>query len=341
MNELSSFIANSFLSSLIQNSEITDISYNGDSIFYMDNFYGRQKFISNTTGQNVLDFLRQISNLSDTPFSIKNPIMDVSFENYRLNATYYTVSKKQKENCVTFSLRIGNNKIKINKESGFFKQNIEDWLRFFISARMSFLIAGLPSCGKTEFQKYLINLMHDNERVVVIDTIDELDVQYNSNADITMLINSENYVSTDDLIKLSLRYNPDYLVLAEARGSEFEKIITSSLSGVSTITTIHTNSVDKIVDRATNLVSINNKNLENETIKNSILDNFNVLIYVEKIFNENKIMRRIKDIKLIYKREILDFYHCDNGESKIYQLPSDFLVEYKINEDSKGNLKIL
>lgn len=45
MNEkLKNYLENSFLKELLNKDSITDISYNGEDIYYQDNYLGRQKF---------------------------------------------------------------------------------------------------------------------------------------------------------------------------------------------------------------------------------------------------------------------------------------------------------
>ena len=98
------YIENSFLASLLKDEEITDISYNGESIFYVSNDLGRRKSDISVEQQVVRDFLRQISNISEQQFSFTNPNLDVSIDKYRLNATHQSVGKINNEDVVTFSL---------------------------------------------------------------------------------------------------------------------------------------------------------------------------------------------------------------------------------------------
>ena len=131
---------------------------------------------------------------------------------------------------------------------------------------------------------------------------------------------------------MSLRYCPDYVVLAEARGAEFEDVLTSSLSGISTITTIHAKSVDTIVERAINLVQINNKNLNYETIKESILMHFDLFIYVEKKIEENgTIKRKLVSLKLVNEGKTIDL--MDNNSNLNYQVLPEKIKEEFILKD--------
>ena len=73
------FLENSFLRELFVKSDITDISYNGQDIYYVDNFLGRLKSKISITKQEAKDFVRQIANLTEKQFSFQNPNLDVSF----------------------------------------------------------------------------------------------------------------------------------------------------------------------------------------------------------------------------------------------------------------------
>ena len=87
------YIETSFLASLINDEEITDISFNGSEFFYVSNSKGRNKSVISVEYQLVKDFLRQIANLCEQQFSFTNPILDVSVGKYRINATHQSIGK--------------------------------------------------------------------------------------------------------------------------------------------------------------------------------------------------------------------------------------------------------
>ena len=332
--KIGGLLSSCFISELLQDPYVTDISYNGNEIYYLHNKKGRCRYNSDVTSDEVYSFLRQISNLCDSSFSLSQPILDVSFLNYRLNAVYKNICRKKGEKVLTFCLRKFNlDKIMIDENSDFTTKNILKFLKLAIKNKYSILIAGPTSSGKTELQKYLINNLTNNERVIVIDTINELDINYNENVDITCLLTDiKQNIDLKDLVKLSLRFCPDYVVLAEARGAEFEDVLTSSLSGISTITTIHAKSVDTIIERAINLVQINNKNLNYETIKDSILMHFDLFIYVEKkITDEGEIKRKLVDMKMIKNGSFIDLIDEKTDDLNLKNLPNEFKEEFKVD----------
>ena len=79
-------INNSFLSKLLT-PDVTDISYNGKEIFYLSNIYGRRKYDKTISNEEVYIFLRKLSDYSNVPFSLANPILDLTIDKYRINAT--------------------------------------------------------------------------------------------------------------------------------------------------------------------------------------------------------------------------------------------------------------
>jgi type IV secretory pathway ATPase VirB11/archaellum biosynthesis ATPase len=332
--KIGGLLSDCFIHELLENQYVTDISYNGSEIYYLDNQHGRCKYKCDITNEEIYAFLRQLSNLCDSSFSLSQPILDVSFLNYRLNAVYKNICRKKGEKVLTFCLRKFNlDKIMIDEDSDFTTKNILKFLKLAIKNKFSILIAGPTSSGKTELQKYLINNLTNNERVIVIDTINELDINYNENVDITCLLTDiKQNIDLKDLVKLSLRFCPDYVVLAEARGAEFEDVLTSSLSGISTITTIHAKSVDTIIERAINLVQINNKNLNYETIKDSILMHFDLFIYVEKkITDEGEIKRKLIDMKMIKDGHLIDLIDEKTNDLNLKNLPKEFKEEFKVD----------
>ena len=101
-----SFVESSFLKELVENSKVTDISYNGDDIYYVDNDKGRVKYHMAVEHQVVKDFIRQIANLSEKQFSYQNPKLDVSFGRYRFNALHQSICRKRNKETVSFAMRL-------------------------------------------------------------------------------------------------------------------------------------------------------------------------------------------------------------------------------------------
>ena len=315
MNErLNSFLESSFLSELLKKPQITDISYNGSTIFYMDNMHGRCASDIKINSQLVLDFLRQISNLSERQFSYSTPILDISFDRYRLNAVHPSIGRKKSEKVVTFSLRIASSEIRIKNDGLFMPFSLNEKLISFLKDKKSIVIAGPTGSGKTELQKYLLTNLSDFTRVVAIDSVMELNyVDYKDTLDVTCWQVSPNNPngSLNELIKNALRSNPDWLIVAESRGEEMNEVLTSAMTGHPIITTLHAKSLEYIPERIACMIEMSNKAEKHEEILRNVFEHIDVYILLGREVNKNGEVKRFIDevgisennhIKNIYKR---------------------------------------
>lgn len=315
MNEkLNTFIETSFLSDLLKNPQITDISYNGLAIFYMDNDYGRCMSDIKIDSGKVLDFLRQIANLAERQFSYSIPMLDISFDKYRLNAVHPSVARKLSDKVVTFSLRIASKEIRIKNNGLFLPPRMNDKIFQMIRNKKSIVIAGPTGSGKTEFQKYLISNFDDYTRVVTIDSVLELNyVDYKETLDVTSWQVSPNNpnASMNELIKNALRSNPDWLIIAESRGEEMNEVLTSAMTGHPIITTLHAKSLNYIPERIACMIEAANKAEKHDEILRNVFEHFDTYILLGRSVDKTgKVIRYVDEIgisdvnkvKCIYKR---------------------------------------
>ena len=316
MNErLVSYIENSFLRPLLDLETVTDVSYNGVSIFYIDNIEGRKKFDVDISPNQAMDFIRQIANLSERQFSYSNPTLDISISRYRINAQHSSIVRVGDEKSVSFSIRIASKTIRIDEKGSFMDERVKKILFEAIKERRSIAIAGPTGSGKTELQKYLISKFDDFTRVIIIDNVQELDyVRFNPNLDVTSWQISPNIKegSAEELIRNALRNNPDWIVVAESRGQEMKDALNAVMTGHPIITTLHAKSINAMPRRMMRMVQMSNNKESPEDILNDIYEHIDYYVYLNrKIANGKKVVRFIESIaevdenlkfKIIYKK---------------------------------------
>ena len=316
MNErLVSYIENSFLRPLLDVDTVTDISFNGVSIFYMDNIKGRMKFDTEISPNQAMDFIRQIANLSERQFSYSNPTLDISISRYRINAQHSSIVRVGDEKSVSFSIRIASKTIRIDEKGSFMDEKVKKILFGAIKEKRSIAIAGPTGSGKTELQKYLISKFEDYTRVIIIDNVQELDyVRFNPNLDVTSWQISPNIKegSAEELIRNALRNNPDWIVVAESRGQEMKDALNAVMTGHPIITTLHAKSINAMPRRMMRMVQMSNNKESPEDILNDIYEHIDYYVYLNrKITSGNKVTRFIESIaqvdedlkfKIIYKK---------------------------------------
>ena len=317
MNErLLTFIESSFLKPLLDVETITDISYNGVSIFYMDNVLGRRKYEESITQEQAIDFIRQIANLSERQFSYTTPTLDFSISRYRINAQHSSIVRVGDDKSVSFSIRIASNKNRIEDDPKFMDKEAKSILLDAIKQKKSIVIAGATGSGKTELQKYLISHLEDYSRVIIIDNVQELDyVRFNENLDITSWQISPTILkgNAQELIRNALRNNPDWIVVAESRGQEMADALNAVMSGHPIITTLHARNVESIPHRILRLVQLGNKDEKAEDILSDIYEHLDYYLYLERVVGKNKKVERYvssiakidqnKQLKIIYERK--------------------------------------
>lgn len=337
--KLIEFIENSFLKELLERESITDISFNGEKLFYQDNLSGRLQSDLVVTNDEVYAFLRQIANLTDQQFSIANPILDVSVGRYRISALHSSLARKNRDKVFNFSIRLGYDKLRIKDDGSFINKRALSLLDEAINKKCSIVIAGKTGTGKTEFQKFLISRMNENTRIILIDNINEFETNYfKDNLDSqTWLVNNQKN-NFDDLIKNALRNNPDWLVVGEARGEEMKACLNSTMSGSPTITTMHARDSESIYHRIARMCMINSKNLVFEETLEDVKEHFKFLVYVKKIFDEKtkSYVRYVDSISTNDKGKFLEVYKYP---STFRKLPAEMrtLFEMPLIEFNKFN----
>lgn len=302
------FLENSFLSPLLSTEGLTDISYNGSSIYYVTNKEGRKRSEIEVNNDEVGAFLRQLANTTERQFSYLNPILDVSFGSYRLNAVNTSLARNKNQKVYTFSLRIEHGGCLIDDNSDFMDDESRKIINELLSNDESIIIGGLTGSGKTEFEKYCLYHMKKDSRVIVIDNIEELDMLEIPSLDLnTWLVNEQSpkAASFSLLIKNALRNNPDYIVVSEARGEEMLDALTSAMSGHPILTTIHAKDVDAMPDRVARLAMMGNSNLKKEELMDDIAHHLRYYVYIEKEMNEDVGVRRcLKSISYLDEKSL-------------------------------------
>lgn len=299
MNRIVEYVESSFLKDLLSCETITDISFNGESIFFEDINLGRKKPDIKISKQDAIDFARQIANLSESSFSYSSPILDISAGKYRLNFVHNAITKLGDEKTISFSIRIASTKLRISGNDEFMDKEVNDFLMKVIKKKLSIVIGGKTSSGKTELQKYLISKIDNYGRVIVIDNVDEIEIIRNQDQlDLTFwqVNNQVNGGDFESLIKNAVRNNPDWLVVAEARSREMSSVLNSVMTGHPILTTIHAKDIESMPARMTRMVMLQDKSSTYQEIFDDIIYHFPIFIYLEKIITKSGVKRRIKTI---------------------------------------------
>lgn len=333
-----SFIENSFVRELLLNEDVTDISYNGSSIYYMNNKEGRKESDIQISSNDAKDFIRQVANLTEKQFSFQNPILDVTAGKYRLNAVHNSVARYDENPAITFAIRIASEKPRITDDSGFLTKELISLVKKLLLSNLSIVIGGVTGTGKTEFQKYILNKMNTATRLIVIDNVLEINqrtIKPSIDLNIWQFDDRNAAIGIQTLVKNALRSNPDWLIVAESRGGEMVEILNSAMTGHPIITTIHALSIDSMPYRLTRMVMMNDKKSDFQDVYSDICNNFPIYFFLKRKINKNHhVVRYIDSISYLDPKGVNHLiYQFKNGKHNYHHIPDTLLVQMDEGDD--------
>lgn len=167
---------------------------------------------------------------------------------------------------------------------GTLSRPLAEFLAAEIRSGKTLLISGGTSTGKTTVLRALAAAIPDEQRVVVIEDTSELHLEKPN------LLSAECQTDTfkasisfDDLLKSSLRWRPDRIILGEVRGVEARTLLDSLNTGhTGSLATIHANSAIRALRRFANLVLRSHSQAAFEDIEAEIGEAVDYVVHVER-----------------------------------------------------------
>lgn len=321
---------------------VTDINWNGRQLWVNDLQKGRYMAPEILTEAFIERFSMLLSNLSDKPFNRENPVMEIETEELRICLVHSSVTCSG----LSISLRKTPAIRRLKKEdmtvNGYCEEKILDLLIQCMAAHCSIAICGLSGSGKTELLKYLTQYIPASERAVTIEDVPEIHYQkINPNKDCVEMKVAENF-SYIEAIKTSLRQQPNWLILSEAKSVEVRYLLESLGTGACGLTTLHGDDVRSIPDRMRSM-ALGHEN--GERIENDIFRYINIGILVKMKRDMDGILHRFIDQIGVFEREAIGGKKIANRivmlveEGKVVnnQLPKCLSQKFRMNGVSIGS----
>ncbi len=126
-----------------------------------------------------------------------------------------------------------------------------------VSSRRNVLISGGTGAGKTTLLNALTSFIPDDQRIVLIEDINEIQIDKPNVVRLEARREQPNMpaVTIADLLRMSLRLRPDRLIVGEVRGAEAYELLQALNSGHSgSFSTIHADNTEKAIERLTGCV---------------------------------------------------------------------------------------
>ncbi|MEM1556952.1 MAG: type II/IV secretion system ATPase subunit [Candidatus Bathyarchaeia archaeon] len=240
---------------------IEDISVNGINIPV---YVWHRKYESMPTNLKIVDektldnILIKLTHIAQKHISTAFPILDAMLPTKdRIAATFrYEVSPKGSTFCIRRFREEPFSVIDLI-ELGTMDEMLAAYFWLIIENRMTVMVIGGTGTGKTTTLNVLASLVKPSMKIVTVEEIPELMLPHEN---WVQLVSRESYglgvskigeISLFDLVKVSLRYRPDYIIVGEIRGEEAFVLFQAMATGHGGLTTLHAESLEHAVKRLT------------------------------------------------------------------------------------------
>ena len=204
---------------------------------------------------------------------------------------------------------------------GTLTQPIADLLAHQIRSGKTLLISGGTGTGKTTLLRILANAIPEHERILVIEDTPELHIRKpNIVAAQSQTDTFKNAVTFDELLKDTLRFRPDRIILGEVRGVEARTLLDSLNTGhTGSLATIHANSAEKALRRFANLVMRSHAQSTFSDTEAEIGEAIDFVVHVERQPGR-RILREVlairgydRDAKRFLIEPVFETQHSESG----------------------------
>ncbi|TEU12281.1 protein kinase [Candidatus Bathyarchaeota archaeon] len=204
------------------------------------------------------DFIVRLAHRSSKHISSATPLMDGMLpEKHRLAATFMNeVSTKGSTFCIRKFRKDPFSIVDLIK-IGTLDERIAAYFWMILEHKMSFMIIGGTGAGKTSILNSLLSLMSRNDKIVTVEEVAELSpplpnwTQFQSRQSFQFGEGAAHSISIFDLVKVSLRYRPDYIIVGEIRGEEAFTLFQALATGHGGLCTMHADSLNSVIKRLT------------------------------------------------------------------------------------------
>jgi len=285
------------IEALMRDPNIEDISADGVGIpvfiFHRNPIYGEMPTnIVFNSKQELDSFVMRLAQKSGKTISVATPLLDAMLpDNSRLQATFGTdIARKGSNFSIRKFFKVPLTVVDLINY-GTTNPLILAYLWFAIEEQQSVLITGGTATGKTTFLNSISQFIHPTLKVVSIEDTAELMLpQVNWVPQIARSgYGPKKYgeVSMFDLLKAALRQRPDYIIVGEVRGEEANVMFQAMATGHPSLSTIHADSMDAVIDRLTTRPI---------SLPLALLEHLDIVVFLEKTKKAGKFARRVNQV---------------------------------------------
>lgn len=301
------------LQQAMDNPEITEVMINGkDHIFVEERGEVKPWDYEFETLEQLEDMIQQIVSRVNRVVNVSSPIVDARMPD---GSRVHVVLPPVALDGPTVTIRKFPRAFTMDNliEAGAVTKEAAEMLKKLVRAGYNIFISGGTNSGKTTFLNALSAYIPEDERVITIEDSAELQIQHvenlvrmetrNANAE------GESAISIGDLIRASLRMNPDRIIVGEVRGKEALELLNAYNTGHDGgLSSGHGNSPKDMLARLETMVLMG-ADLPLAAIRSQIASALDIMIHLGRL--------RDKSRKVLWITEVGDY---EEGEIRLNAL---------------------
>ena len=317
--------------SLLRDPLIEDIECSGSGypIFVVHRYFGNLKTNIILNDKEIRDLIEKFALRAGKHISYAEPILDATLpDGSRLNATY---SQEITTHGPTFTIRkfreIPWTPIELIR-LGSATPEIFAYLWLSVEFRKNIIIIGGTASGKTTILNAISMFIPPSARIVSIEDTREIKLYHPNWIPSLVKYSSDKNREIDmfELLRMSFRQNPDYVIVGEVRGEEAYVMFQGMASGHSSLSTMHAESTRALISRLTT-PPIN--------LSTTLIELLNVVVIMQHDNFLGTNLRRIKEVNEIIKYNRFNIaYKWNPFKRKYLENPKKYL--FRLIENDYG-----
>lgn len=311
------------LQELLDDSDVTEIMVNGAGKIFIERKDGTALWDRRFERPEQLeDIIQQIVGRVNRSVNASSPIADARLED---GSRVHIVLPPVALDGPAVTIRKFPEPITMEKLIGFgaVTEEAARFLERLVTARYNIFVSGGTNSGKTTFLNALSSFIPKTERVITIEDSAELQISQVPNLVRleTRDANTEGkgQITVSQLIRASLRMNPDRIIVGEVRGAEALDMLQAMNTGhPGSLSTGHSNSARDMLNRLETMVLMGVR-LPLEAIRSQIASALDILVHLGRLGDGSRRVLSIAEVRSIYMGEIEmeELYRYDREKGRL------------------------
>ena len=311
------------LQELLDDSDVTEIMVNGAGKIFIERKDGTALWDRRFERPEQLeDIIQQIVGRVNRSVNVSSPIADARLED---GSRVHIVLPPVALDGPAVTIRKFPEPITMEKLIGFgaVTEEAARFLERLVTARYNIFVSGGTNSGKTTFLNALSSFIPRTERVITIEDSAELQISQVPNLVRleTRDANTEGkgQITVSQLIRASLRMNPDRIIVGEVRGAEALDMLQAMNTGhPGSLSTGHSNSARDMLNRLETMVLMGVR-LPLEAIRSQIASALDILVHLGRLGDGSRRVLSIAEVGSIYMGEIEmeELYRYDREKGRL------------------------